>query len=46
MPERATIVTITYIVVVFSIVVQGMTLGSLVDRIFPDGKGAQYRDGS
>ena len=45
-PERATIVTITYIVVVFSIVVQGMTLGRLVDRIYPDGKGAQYRSGS
>lgn len=35
-PERATIITITYIVVVFSIVVQGMTLGKLVDRIYPD----------
>ncbi len=38
-PERATIVTITYIVVVFSIVVQGMTLGKLVDRIYPDLRG-------
>jgi len=45
-PERATIVTITYIVVVFSIVVQGMTLGRLVERIYPDGKGAQYYSGS
>lgn len=36
--ERATIITITYIVVVFSIVIQGMTLGRLVDRIYPDVK--------
>ncbi len=35
-PERMTIITITYIVVVFSIVIQGMTLGKLVDRIYPD----------
>lgn len=33
-PERTTIVIITYIVVVFSIVVQGMSLGRLVDRIY------------
>ncbi|GFE60706.1 sodium:proton antiporter [Geobacter sp. AOG2] len=38
-PERATIITITYIIVVFSIVIQGMTLGRLVDRIYPDGQG-------
>ncbi|MBN2439010.1 MAG: sodium:proton antiporter [Deltaproteobacteria bacterium] len=38
-PERATIVTITYIIVVFSIVVQGMTLGRLADRIYPDVQG-------
>ncbi len=31
-PERATIITITYIIVVFSIVVQGMTLGKLAKR--------------
>jgi CPA1 family monovalent cation:H+ antiporter len=35
-PERTTIITITYIIVVFSIVVQGMTLGRLADRIYPD----------
>jgi CPA1 family monovalent cation:H+ antiporter len=35
-PERVTIVTITYIIVVFSIVIQGMTLGKLVDKIYPD----------
>lgn len=35
-PERATIITITYIVVVFSIVIQGMTLGRLAKRIYPD----------
>jgi monovalent cation:H+ antiporter, CPA1 family len=34
-PERTTIVTITYIIVVFSIAVQGMTLGRLVERIYP-----------
>lgn len=35
-PERTTIITITYIIVVFSIIIQGMTLGRLVDRIYPD----------
>ncbi len=35
-PERATIITITYIIVVFSIVIQGLTLGRLVDSIYPD----------
>jgi len=39
-PERGTIVTITYIIVVFSIVVQGMTLGRLVKRIYPDVHGS------
>ena len=34
--ERSTLVTITYIIVVFSILVQGMTLGKLVKRIYPD----------
>ncbi|MDD2272557.1 MAG: sodium:proton antiporter [Desulfuromonadaceae bacterium] len=38
-PERTTIVIITYIVVVFSIVMQGMTLGKLVDRIYPEAQG-------
>lgn len=38
-PERTTIITITYIIVVFSIVIQGMTLGKLVDRIYPDALG-------
>lgn len=38
-PERSTIVTITYIIVVFSIVVQGMTLGRLVKRIYPEVQG-------
>jgi len=38
-PERTTIVTITYIIVVFSIVIQGMTLGKLVDRIYPEIQG-------
>ena len=37
-PERTTIVIITYIVVVFSIGIQGMTLGRLVSRIYPDVK--------
>ncbi len=35
-PERTTIVIITYIVVVFSIGIQGMTLGKLVARIYPE----------
>ncbi len=34
-PERGTIVTITYIIVVFSIIAQGMTLGRLVKQIYP-----------
>ncbi|MDO8945576.1 MAG: sodium:proton antiporter [Desulfocapsaceae bacterium] len=34
-PERSTIVTITYIIVVFSIITQGMTLGRLVKQIYP-----------
>jgi CPA1 family monovalent cation:H+ antiporter len=34
-PERSTIVIITYIIVVFSILVQGMTLGKLVRKIYP-----------
>lgn len=34
-PERSTIVTITYIIVVFSIIAQGMTLGRLVKQIYP-----------
>lgn len=38
-PERTTIITITYIIVVFSIVLQGMTLGRLVDRIYPGMQG-------
>lgn len=35
-PERTAIITITYIVVVFSIIIQGMTLGGIVDRIYPN----------
>ena len=42
-PERTTIITITYIIVVFSIVIQGMTLGRLVDRIYPDVQGNGVR---
>jgi CPA1 family monovalent cation:H+ antiporter len=38
-PERTTIVIITYIVVVFSIVIQGMTLGKLVSSIYPEVEG-------
>lgn len=41
-PERPTIITITYIIVVFSIVVQGMTLRKLVDRIYPKILGEPY----
>jgi CPA1 family monovalent cation:H+ antiporter len=39
MPERMIIVTITYIIVVFSIVMQGMTLGKLANQIYPDVSG-------
>jgi CPA1 family monovalent cation:H+ antiporter len=35
-PERDTILAITYSVVVFSILVQGLTLGKLARRIYPD----------
>ncbi|MDT8320447.1 MAG: sodium:proton antiporter [Xanthomonadales bacterium] len=35
-PERSTIVIMTYIIVVFSIGIQGMTLGRLVARIYPE----------
>jgi Na+:H+ antiporter len=45
-PERTTIVTITYIIVVFSIAVQGMTLGRLVERIYPREKGKLSTSGS
>lgn len=38
-PERNEIIAITYIIVIFSIIVQGLTLGRLVDRIYPDLKG-------
>jgi len=34
-PERGPLVTITYIIVVFSILVQGMTLGRVVKRVYP-----------
>ncbi len=36
-PERETILTVTYILVVFSIVVQGLTLQRLMRRILPAG---------
>lgn len=38
-PERTVIITITYLVVVFSIVIQGLTLGRLVNRIYPEFRG-------
>jgi CPA1 family monovalent cation:H+ antiporter len=34
-PERTVIITITYLVVVFSIMIQGLTLGRLANRIYP-----------
>jgi len=37
--ERSTIITITYIIVVFSIAAQGMSLRRLVDKIYPDRPG-------
>jgi CPA1 family monovalent cation:H+ antiporter len=42
-PERTTIITITYIIVVFSIIIQGMTLGKLVNRIYPDAMGEHFK---
>lgn len=36
MPERDEIIAITYIIVAFSIIVQGLTLGKLADRIYPE----------
>jgi CPA1 family monovalent cation:H+ antiporter len=44
-PERATIVTITYMIVVFSIIAQGMTLGRLVARTFPHAQRASSGGG-
>lgn len=38
-PERPTIVIMTYMVVVFSIGIQGMTLGRLVEKIYPGAPG-------
>ena len=38
-PERTMIVIMTYMVVVFSIVTQGMSLGKLVARIYPNAPG-------
>jgi len=43
-PERATIVIMTYMVVVFSIGIQGMTLGRLVEKIYPKDPG--HADGT
>lgn len=34
-PEREVILTITYVVVVFSIIVQGLTLGPMIRRLIP-----------
>ena len=34
-PERTTLVAVTYVVVVFSIIVQGLSFGPLVRRIYP-----------
>jgi CPA1 family monovalent cation:H+ antiporter len=36
-PHRDVILVMTYIVVVFSIIVQGLSLGKLVRRIYPGG---------
>jgi CPA1 family monovalent cation:H+ antiporter len=33
-PEKATVVAVTYIVVAFSIIVQGLTLGPVVKRLY------------
>lgn len=39
-PQRNAILAITYMIVVFSIIVQGLTLGKLVDRIYPGIEGS------
>jgi CPA1 family monovalent cation:H+ antiporter len=38
-PDRNVILAMTYVVVVFSIVAQGLTLGRLVERIYPGVRG-------
>jgi CPA1 family monovalent cation:H+ antiporter len=35
MPARPVIIAMTYVVVVFSIIVQGLTVGSLIRRVVP-----------
>ena len=35
-PERGTLLALTYVVVLFSIVVQGLTVGKLAKRLFAD----------
>ena len=35
-PEREVLLTMTYVVVAFSILVQGLTMGPLVRRLYPD----------
>ncbi len=42
-PERTAIVIMTYLVVIFSIGIQGMTLGRLVERIYPKVQGLSER---
>jgi len=41
-PERNTIVIVTYIIVIFSILIQGVTLGRLTSRIYPKGQNKPY----
>jgi CPA1 family monovalent cation:H+ antiporter len=43
-PARDQVVTLTYAVVVFSILVQGLTIGGLVRRTWPAGAGAAAAD--
>ena len=38
-PEREIIVSITYTVVAFSILVQGLTIGPLARRLYPESSG-------
>jgi len=40
-PQRDVILVMTYIVVVFSIIVQGLSLGKLVRRVYPGGVSAR-----
>ena len=41
LPGRSLFVTVTYVIVVFSIAVQGLTIGPLIRRLLPAGEARQ-----